>query len=75
MGNLKEAIELLENLQEAKKNEDEMFANQETAYERFFRKPPTVETYYSDVPGSSKHQNTRKPKPRKNVKHGNRKKK
>lgn len=72
MGNL---IEVIKNLQEAKKNEDEMFSHQESAYERFFRKPPTVETYYSDAPGSSKHQNTRKPKPRKKVKHGNRNKK
>ena len=75
MGKLKDAIELIENLQKAKKNEDEMFANQESVYEHFFRKPPTVETYYRDVPHSSKHQNTRNPKPRKKVKHGNRKKK
>ena len=69
MGNLKEAIEVI---QKAKDNVPQL---EETEYQRFFRKPPTVETYYSDAPHSSKHQNTRKPKPRKNVKHGNRKKK
>lgn len=69
MGNLIEAIEAI---QKAKDNVPQL---QETEYQRFFQKPPTVETYYSDAPHSSKHQNTRKPKSRKNVKHGNRKKK
>jgi hypothetical protein len=70
MGNLKETIEAIE---KAKNNVPQL---DETEYQRFFQKPPTVDTYYySDAPGSSKHQNTRKPKSRKNVKHGNRKKK
>lgn len=70
MGNLIEAIEAI---QKAKDNVPQL---EETEYQRFFQKPPTVDTYYySDAPGSSKHQNTRKPKPRKKVKHGNRNKK
>lgn len=67
MGNLKDAIEAIQ------KGENNGLL--ETEYQRFFCPPPTVETYYSSAPGSSKHQNTRKPKPRKKVKHGNRKKK
>ena len=72
MGRLKEAIEAIQAIQKAENNVPQ---SEETEYQRFFRKPPTVDTYYSDAPGSSKHQSTRKPKPRKNVKHGNRKKK